>query len=353
MFLVFIIAIYFDILFTKRGCYILDTYKMNKVQVSIIVPIYNVENYLRRCLDSILAQTFKDWECILIDDGSKDESGKICDEYACNYDRFLVVHQTNKGASVARNRGIAEAKGQYVAFVDADDFLMPHYLEGMLETVSEKNFLIIQKYGREGQAIIPFKEKKIYEGQAGIKQFVEDGYLSYSAPHSKLFSLITIKDNQVLFPEGVKIGEDLIFIIRYLQYTDNIIVSDKTGYVYINNQDSIQHRWHHIDSERNDYQQMRGELMKFCDNLSISTSHVAIWRILGPRMRKYVKTACSLDFKDALREMQSIDKRDYLNYGEGISGSLQSRLFKYYMNHRMFFFIICMIRLERIKYPKL
>ena len=92
-------------------------------EVSIIVPVYQVENYIRQCVDSILAQTFTDFELILVDDGSKDQSGQICDEYAEMDKRVKVIHQKNSGAASARNNGIGHANGRYLCFVDADDWI--------------------------------------------------------------------------------------------------------------------------------------------------------------------------------------------------------------------------------------
>lgn len=90
-------------------------------QISIIIPVYKAEKYLHDCLDSIAAQTFADWECILIDDGSPDSSGMICEEYAARDSRFIAVHQKNGGVSAARNAGLAIARGDWIGFVDADD----------------------------------------------------------------------------------------------------------------------------------------------------------------------------------------------------------------------------------------
>lgn len=93
-------------------------------KITIIIPIYNAESTLRRCLDSILAQTFTDFECLLINDGSKDRSGEICDEYASNDSRISVFHQENSDPSSARNFGLTQAKGQYIVFQDSDDYLL-------------------------------------------------------------------------------------------------------------------------------------------------------------------------------------------------------------------------------------
>ena len=96
--------------------------------ISVIVPIYNNEKYLAKCIDSILVQEYRDFELILIDDGSRDGSGSICDQYAIQDERIVVIHQKNKGVSVARNKGLSIARGNYVTFIDSDDWVMPEYL---------------------------------------------------------------------------------------------------------------------------------------------------------------------------------------------------------------------------------
>ena len=104
---------------------------MNSISdlISIIIPVYNVAVYLPRCLDSILAQTYKNLEIILVDDGSKDNSGKVCDEYALKDSRIKVIHQKNQGVSVARNAGLRIAKGDYIGFVDSDDYIETNMYE--------------------------------------------------------------------------------------------------------------------------------------------------------------------------------------------------------------------------------
>ena len=106
-------------------------------KISIIVPVYKVEQYLYRCLDSIVAQTFTDWECLLIDDGSPDDSGAICDEYAEKDSRFRVIHQKNSGVSAARNAGLAVARGEWIGFVDSDDWIEPDFCKTLLVAIEQ------------------------------------------------------------------------------------------------------------------------------------------------------------------------------------------------------------------------
>ena len=110
----------------------------NKPFFSVIVPVYNVEKYLHRCVDSILAQSYSDFEVLLVDDGSMDKSGTICDDYALKDNRIRVFHQANAGVSAARNKGIDEAKGEYVVFVDSDDYLKLEKLNNLYVNSVEK-----------------------------------------------------------------------------------------------------------------------------------------------------------------------------------------------------------------------
>lgn len=113
-------------------------------EVSIIVPVYQVEKYIRQCVDSILAQTFTDFELILVDDGSKDQSGQICDEYAVIDGRVKVIHQKNSGAATARNSGMNQAVGNYFMFVDSDDYIAPTMLECLHKTIlNEKADMVV------------------------------------------------------------------------------------------------------------------------------------------------------------------------------------------------------------------
>ena len=112
-------------------------------QISIILPVFNVEGYLRECIDSILCQTYTNFELIIIDDGSSDHSGQICDEYGKIDSRITVIHQHNQGLSAARNRGIAEAKGEYIAFVDSDDMIYPHTYEKAIKAALENEADIV------------------------------------------------------------------------------------------------------------------------------------------------------------------------------------------------------------------
>ena len=136
------------------------------MKLSIIVPVYGVANYLRKCVDSLLVQDITDYEIILVDDGSPDKCPQICDEYAEKYDNIRVVHQENAGLSAARNTGIAAATGEYIMFVDSDDYLQPNVLGALMEQVERDNLDVLrfryQNVRESGEAFAPYKDMTNY-----------------------------------------------------------------------------------------------------------------------------------------------------------------------------------------------
>lgn len=191
-------------------------------QISIIVPVHNVEDYLRQCLDSIIAQTFTDWECIIVDDGSKDNSGKICDEYAQKDNRFKVIHKENGGVSSARNLGIEKAEGKWLYFCDADDTLLPKALEILLDGEKENCQFVMAGYNK---FLSDGSLKESYSGDIKRKISVDDAIKELYTPTNlsyqgylwcKLFLTEIVKDYNLRFDEKIYFNEDRLFIIQYL-----------------------------------------------------------------------------------------------------------------------------------------
>lgn len=134
-------------------------------KISVIVPIYNAENFLERCIDSLLAQTIEDFELILVNDGSTDSSKRICERYKSKDKRIILINQQNSGPSASRNSGLNIAKGEFICFVDADDYVGKEYLSCMLNKIDEETDLIFQgmiciKQGK--QSIIGFKNEEVF-----------------------------------------------------------------------------------------------------------------------------------------------------------------------------------------------
>lgn len=204
---------------------------MDSPKISIIVPVYKVEHYLRRCLDSIVAQTFTDWECILVDDGSPDNSGVICDEYAEKDSRFRVVHQENGGASSARNHGLKLAQGEYICFVDADDIVSPTYLEDFRADGAD---LYISGFKRFGELENEERLCTIIEtyNKSSISFFAERvlNKTCFLAPWCKLFKKSIIQEHNIQFPIGVKSAEDIHFCLQFLGVAQTIMLLPFSNY---------------------------------------------------------------------------------------------------------------------------
>ena len=199
--------------------------------ISIIVPVYNVCDYLEECLDSIINQTYKLWECILVDDGSTDNSCEICDEYCKKDNRFHVIHKKNGGASLARNAGLEIVSGDYVCFVDSDDCLDKHFFENAIGLVKKYDTDVIQvKYTRDyenlgsGEAVNVdcMSANQVFDD---ILQFSEYDPMIWA----KLYKTQVIKS--LCFNESCVVLEDVEFLTK-LMLSSSLVYSSYVGYYY-------------------------------------------------------------------------------------------------------------------------
>ena len=193
---------------------------MDKIFISIIVPVYNVEKYLRECLDSISQLKTVTWEAILVDDGSTDTSGKICDEYAKQDSRFRVIHQKNAGVSAARNAGLDAAKGEWIWFVDSDDSINPDFEISNLEVFDDADYVLfdMRKF-HDGEELNPLGHQKSILKCTDLSK--NDFLCKYQCNHhQRLFykkTWVMIDHHQRLaFSLGTRVGEDLEFQYKYL-----------------------------------------------------------------------------------------------------------------------------------------
>ena len=191
-------------------------------KISIIVPIYNTEQCLPRCIDSILSQSFTDFELLLIDDGSIDGSGAICDAFAEKDNRVRVLHKDNGGVSSARNIGLIEAKGEWICFADSDDELLPDGLKVMAEGISKEVSLVMAGYvicddnGKLIYSIDKLISYLIDPRQAVKEMFIPTDYGYYGYIWCKLFRLSEIRKNKIRFSEDVFFDEDRLFLTQYI-----------------------------------------------------------------------------------------------------------------------------------------
>ena len=210
--------------------------------VSIIVPVYNAESYLHKCLESILNQTFKDFELILIDDGSTDSSGEICDDYNKKDCRIRVIHKLNEGVSIARNIGVEISKGKYIMFADADDYVELNWCEEMYSVITKNsNSMVISGICLYNERLKVNTKiyKKISDSEKSLRLTKKDLFFLYekhliNSPCNKIFISKIIKDNNIKFDFNLSLGEDLLFNLNYLKKVDkDIFIINKCLYNYI------------------------------------------------------------------------------------------------------------------------
>ncbi|WP_286031508.1 glycosyltransferase family 2 protein [Phocaeicola coprophilus] len=204
-------------------------------KISIIVPVYNAEQTLHRCVDSVINQLYQDWELLLINDGSTDTSGIICNEYSVRDSRIKVFHKPNGGVSSARNMGLDHAKGEWITFVDSDDFLNSDSLFNMISVIGESDIILSSVREYDG---VSYKEyiinnvntRNIQETTDWLTVF--NHFIILTVPWSKLLKTSIINNYKLRFDVRFCSGEDSLFLYKYLCYVDKVTCIDRISYNY-------------------------------------------------------------------------------------------------------------------------
>lgn len=212
------------------------------VKVSVIIPVYNAENFLGECIESLLAQTLKECEFIFVNDGSKDRSEQIIHQYKEKDKRIILINQENQGVSCARNKGLETAVGEYIGFVDADDFVKAGMFEmlyniakqGDLDTVvSDFESEVGNKYSRHSYSFPKnTKLNKDYINEVILPYLLEEEDLNTAC--NKLYKRKILLDETIRFPENMAIGEDGLFNLKFFNKANTLIYADYSGYFYRN-----------------------------------------------------------------------------------------------------------------------
>ena len=217
------------------------------VLLTVVIPVYNVEKYLKRCIESILIQEWKNYDILLVDDGSTDSSPQICDDYAKVYDFISVIHKKNGGLSEARNTGISHAKGDYVYFPDSDDWLEPQTFKELADVLESQEFDIVSfnrefVKGEEDTIVSDPLVTQVYEGKDAFVQMLKHSYITGFA-NDKIYKKSLFIDNNISFPKG-KYYEDLGTNYKLFLSAENVFATNQKYYHYlIDNPDSITQSW--------------------------------------------------------------------------------------------------------------
>lgn len=205
------------------------------MRISIIVPVYNVEKYIEDCIKSILAQTFDDFELILIDDGSTDSSYSICYTYSKSNKKIKLLKKENGGVSSARNLGLEQATGEYIAFIDSDDYVAPNYLENLISSIEPKTEFVFSglRYFAFGK-----EQDNVHLEHYSWNLMQEHDFLNFlqqplqTSPCAKLYLHSVIKDNNLRFDKSLSYAEDKDFNLKFFRHISNAVSISYSGYFY-------------------------------------------------------------------------------------------------------------------------
>ena len=216
------------------------------IRYSVIIPAYNAEKTIRRCLDSLVSIIRDDVELLVINDGSGDRTGEICQEYAEKYSNVRYFCKENGGVSSARNMGLDEAEGEYILFVDSDDFVTEEYFE-ISDNVTriQPDFVLLGRYIYNGKHLIPHTtgmKDQITETSESTAELLSRALEKQllNAPSSKIFKRNIIEKNTIRFDERLPIGEDKVFVVQYIMHASTAVTADQPVYALsVENEESL------------------------------------------------------------------------------------------------------------------
>ena len=315
--------------------------------ISIIIPVFNVEQYLPKCLDSVINQTCKNIEIILVDDGSKDSSGRICDKYAQQDSRIIVVHKENGGLSSARNAGLDIATGDYVMFVDSDDYVEPYFCEIPLKYAIENNVEIVSfGYYRvyEDGRRIEFKTSnpRIISSSEGILQLIKKTDVIHNLPCNKFFKRTLFRE--IRFPLG-KEYEDQATTYLLFHRASGIYVSDCILYNYLYRETSISAVWNKPKSIIARFSIWLDRLT-FIEKNYPELQSAQIDQLVNEAINGYIRLSGQNQYKDSIKMFSVFMDR----YKMIILSMRKATFIKLYYLNKSLFFIYC--KFLRFRYFK-
>lgn len=310
------------------------------MKISIIIPVYNSEQYLRACIDSVLEQSYTDFELLLINDGSSDASGKICDEYALKDARVKAFHKENGGVSSARNLGLDHAKGEWVCFVDSDDFVSDVFLKEIIqELYSSQCDILIQPLtrvvgGEYHMEIMSHKNNKLQ-----IEEFLKEfnvtifGYVA-----GKAYRNMLLKSNKIKFDQDMTFGEDCDFFINYLNCCETVFMSNKSNYFYRQITDSLTRKELNFDKEYTVFLKINKSLQQLSRKYKINVENQIIYytkRLILSIFQDHELNNVKRKRIDKISFLLNNHKREFLN--SYAKAKVRGKLFYYLLKFRQIF----------------
>ncbi|MCI6266632.1 MAG: glycosyltransferase [Erysipelotrichaceae bacterium] len=311
--------------------------------ISVIVPIYNVEKYLDRCIESIVNQTYKNLEIILVDDGSPDNCPKICDKWSKKDNRIKVIHKENGGLSDARNAGLDTATGAYIGFVDGDDFLDKKMYEILLKNLikTKADMSICTAYLYEEKSKIKYKNSKniqlfIYEGIDKYNNLFNNNISEFNVVWKRIYKKEIFKE--LRFPKG-KINEDTFIAHKLLSLSNKIVYSTEKLYYYVQHENSIMHQKFNI-KKLDGLEAIKEQMLFFQKEEFKNTKYqkISIERYMNNILVYYCTVKNHNENKQYQKQIQDLQKEYKKYYKEIMKKDISSKLklkyfiFKYFPN---------------------
>ena len=322
-------------------------------EISVVIPVFNGGRFLRGCIQAVLNQSFCNFELLLIDDGSTDDSGGICDEYALTDKRVIVFHQDNYGVSNARNLGIAQAKGKWIVFVDADDEVSTDYLLHLYKGVSNNKsdkLLVFGRYNACGINVKKIPTVTLLKAEAA-KYIMGHGLLALSAPYAKLYSRKLIIEKKVQFPVGIHMGEDGIFLQQYLNEVEAVSFISEVDYNVHNTEGSLSKRYYSFESEWNCFLLWKKYISEYVNNFQFCfpNSQQTIWnnRIGSTFLHCMFCVANQTphwSITDQWKMLKKIPRREYEEFSTFYNiKSSKKRIYKFLIGHRWLLIFVLVV----------
>ena len=310
--------------------------------VSIIVPVYNTAVYLPACIDSILAQSYTDFELILVDDGSTDDSLQVCETYAARDARIRALHQQNAGVSAARNLGVEQAQGDWLCYVDSDDVVLPAYLQDMLAVADSEDCLVMGNISDPRMKRL-ITADAVFEGEAMVHHILTHDILNLSGPVAKLYNRATLLRYGIRFPQDIHYGEDMLYFLQYLNHVSRVAFRQSEQYLVTMREGSLSRGYYPFESEYACFEACLSELTTFVGRLSLSETEKTslVWRNRTAQFFLHsVKSVYALSngytWSEQKSRLQGIPAAYYHSFGKAFrSEGLSSWVVSFLVAHRL------------------
>lgn len=291
---------------------------MEQPLISVVVPIYNGEKYLEECIDSIAKNDYKNIEIIIVDDGSADNSLKVANKLSQSDKRIKVIHQENAGVSSARNKGLANAKGEYITFIDTDDFIVKDYISYYYNLIKENNVEIAltpmpRKFNEQTKNDIPIKEQdsiEIWSGKETAKQMLY--YNIVIAPWNKMISMKLIKDNNLQFDTSLAFGEGFNFSMDCFQRAKKVVVGHRKVYQYrVDNPNSVMTKFslNLVNGSINAQKRIQNNLVEKTKDM-INACNYANWHTYCDCLNTFIGSKTKKQYYELYKSVKKVCQKD-------------------------------------------